>query len=418
MHILPLTSRRGLTVVPSLAFLRRRLWTGLVVLFVAGCSHAPGGTGANPPDRASLASKVFTAENVEWPIIVRVQGSLVADEHATLSSRVAGLVETVCVDRGQAVKKGDVLVALRARDFDLKVTQAEAHVKQTRARLGLREGQKDEDLDPQKAPLVREELAHLNESMTKLERTRSLRGTGASSEEELQNLRAAVEAGQARYQSAQNQVRELVATLALCRAELALAEQARSDAEIRAPFDGIVDHKMTAPGVYVQPGTAVVTLVRTDPLRYTAGVPERRSLDIKPGQGVVIVLEGRKQPLDGKVTRVGPALTTNSRALTVEVDVPNPDNKIPANFFAEAEILVDASARTLAIPLTALNEFAGVEKVWLVRNGEASEQRVRTGRRNFRQVEVLEGLQPGDTILADARLGRAGPVTVLGTKSR
>jgi RND family efflux transporter MFP subunit len=373
-----------------------------------------GGTHGDTPEVTPLSAKVFTVETAAWPIIVRVQGSLAADEHATLSSRVAGLVETVKVERGQVVKKGDVLVELRRRDFELKVMQAEAHVKQTRSRLGLRDEQKDEELDPLKAPLVREEQAHLNEHLTKLERARGLRGTGASSEEELQNLRAAVEAGQARLQSAQNQVRELIATLALCRAELALAEQGLADAEIRAPFDGIIDHKETAPGAYVQPGTPLVSLVRTDPLRFTAGVPERRSLDIRPGQPVVIVLEGRKQPLQGQVTRVSPALTMNSRALTVEVDVPNAGTKIPANYFAEAEILVDPDARTLAIPLAALHEFAGVEKVWLVRNGEASEQPVRTGRRNFRQVEILEGLQPGDTILADARPGRAGPVNVVG----
>ncbi len=387
-----------------------RVVAGLALLAVLGCdpSSAEKSDAKTPP--APLTARVLPVELVPWPTLVRVQGSLQADEIATLSSRVAGLVDHVKVDRGAVVKQGDVLIELRRVDFDLKVAQAEAALKQTRARLGLRDGQKDESLDPTSAPPVREAHAQLQESLGKYERARGLRGTRAIPEEEVYTIKAAVEVNQARYQTAMNLVREMIATLAQNRVELAQAEQARSDSVVRAPFDGIVEHRPTPPGTYVLPGTPLVVLVRTDPLRFTAGVPERRTPLIHPGQKVLIYLEGRPKPLEGPVTRLSPALAMTSRSLTVEVDVPNAGSTIPANYFAEADILVDPEARTMAIPLTALNEFAGVEKVWLVRDGQAIEQRVRTGRRTTERVEILEGLRPGDQVLAEARLGRAGPV--------
>lgn len=388
-----------------------RMLVGCCLVAILGCGHGPGEHGSTEKKELPLLElKTLTLELTEWPMVVRVQGNLQADETATLSSRVAGFVSKVNVDRGHPVKAGDVLVELRMIDFDLKVDQAKAALNQTRSRLGLREGQKDSELDPVKSPPVREVQAVLNESLARYERARSLRGSAATTEEEVQALKAAIEVNQARYQSALNQVRETMATLTLNHVDLALAEQARTDAVIRAPFDGVVEQRPIAPGTYVLAGTPLLTLVRTDPLRFTAGVPERRALMIQADQDVRIVMEGQEQPLLGKVSRRSPALTMNSRALTVEVDVRNPGNKIPANFFAEADIYVDSEARTLAIPLAALSEFAGVEKVWIVQNGEVSERRVRTGRRDFQRVEILEGLRPGDTILAEAQLGRPGKI--------
>lgn len=382
----------------------------LALLAVVGCGHGPAGHAPNEKVVEPLAAATLTVVPVPWPVYVRVQGNLEADEEATLSSRVAGLVEKVNADRGQAVKAGDVLVELRAVDFDLKVKHADAAVKQTRSRLGLREEAPDTELDPLRSPPVREAQANLNDAIARFERTRGLAGSAAASAEELQTLKAAVEVAQARYNGAMNQVRETIATLNLNKVALSQAQQDLRDAKTVAPFDGTIAERMTAKGANVLTGTPLFVLVKTDRLRFTAGVPERRTLQVQLNQKVRVHVEGVKEPLEGTVTRLSPALAMTSRSLVVEVDVPNPGSKIPANFFAEADILVEPEARSLAIPLSALSEFAGVEKVWVVRDGQAVEQRVRTGRRDFQRVEVTEGLKAGDVVLADARLGRPGPV--------
>src|SRR5690606_40307896 len=69
-------------------------------------------------------------------------------------------------------------------------------------------------------------------------------------------------------------------------AELALVKQQVADARIVAPFDGVVETRRTSPGEFVAVGQPVISMVRSDRLRLTAGVPESRAREIKPGQQV------------------------------------------------------------------------------------------------------------------------------------
>jgi hypothetical protein len=97
----------------------------------------------------------------------------------------------------------------------------------------------------------------------------------------------------------------------------------------------------------------------------------------------------------------------------IEADLANADSRFRTGLFAEAEIVVDADERTLAVPESSIVEFAGVEKVWVVRDERAHGQRVRTGRRQGNLVEILEGLNANDQVLANGDEGREGPVSVV-----
>jgi multidrug efflux pump subunit AcrA (membrane-fusion protein) len=90
--------------------------------------------------------------------------------------------------------------------------------------------------------------------------------------------------------------------------------------------------------------------------------------------------------------------------------VPNPDLALQAGLFAQAEITVDADAQALAVPASAVTQFAGVQKVWTVRDGKCAQATVRIGRRDGRRVEILDGLEPGAAIVAVASEGHDGPV--------
>jgi hypothetical protein len=136
---------------------------------------------------------------------------------------------------------------------------------------------------------------------------------------------------------------------------------------------------------------------------------------VQVNQEVRIFVEGEAEPITARVTRVSPGLEMASRSLIIEADVPNPAGRWRAGLFAQAAIVVDQQARVLAVPNSAITEFAGVQKVWLVRNQVAQGQRVVTGRREHGLAEILAGLAAGDTVLAEGQKGRAGPVTPLST---
>jgi RND family efflux transporter MFP subunit len=383
----------------------------LLGALVAGCR--PDGaseaktSSASPSEAVHL--KVVKVAMRDWPRTVRVQGSLVADERAVVGAKVGGRVKDVNVDLGSVVRKGMILVGLDTADLDLKIKQAQAQLEEALAKLGLASGDDEQKLDHRKVPSVMQEQALRDEAKANLDRILSLVEQGAVSREELQQRQAALDVAEARLHSALNGVDQQLALVGVRRAELAIARQIREDSDVRAPLDGVVELRHVAPGTYLQVGQPVVALVRTNPLRFHVGVPEREAPQIRLDQVMKIKLESHEE-LEGRVTRISPALEMSNRSLAVEVDVPNPNARLQAGLFAEGEIIVDPHARTLAVPASAVNEFAGVEKVWLVKDGKAAPQIVLTGRRTETWIEILRGVEAEDLVAVSAREGRLGPV--------
>jgi RND family efflux transporter MFP subunit len=346
-----------------------------------------------------------------WSRVVRTQGSLVGDEHAVIGAKVAGRVKSVHADLGSSVKEGDRLAALDVRDFELQVQQAQAQLAQACAVIGLGADEEIENLDATRTPAVLMEKALLDEARENLQRAQQLSKTKSISDVELQRQIAAERVAQARYELALNTIDENIALVRVRRSQLALSQQNLADGIVLAPFAGVIQQRHVAVGAYLQIGDPVATLVRTDPLRFRSGVPERKATQLRTDQEVRIFLEDESQPIISRITRISPALDMSSRSLVIEADLPNPEARWRAGLFAEAEIVVAADDQTLAVPAAAVSEFAGVQKVWVVQDGEARQQRVQTGRQNADMVEILAGLEVGQLVIADSRQGRAGKVT-------
>jgi RND family efflux transporter MFP subunit len=357
--------------------------------------------------------KVTTVSRYDWPRVIRSQGSLVADEHAIIGTKVAGRIKATYVDLGSTVKRQDRLVSLDLEDFELRIQEAQAQLAEAMATIGLGPGDALEKLDPTKTPAVLVERALVEEARANLQRARQLASTKTITVAELERQIAAERVAKARYDAALNQVDQNIALTEVRRAALALAQQSLRDAVITAPFDGVVQQRHVAAGAYVQVGDPVFTLVRTDPLRFRSGVPERKAIDLALGQVARIYVDGQEVPLTSRITRISPSLDTSNRALIVEADLANPDRRLRAGLFAEAEIVVNPNDRALAIPTSAVMEFAGVQKVWLVEDGVAREQRIQTARRSAELVEIGSGLEVGQVVIRDHRQGRAGPVSAL-----
>lgn len=396
--------------------LRRAASIGCIVLLAGwsfgGCAKNDPISDEKEPAIAAAPDDVLVAEvqSQTWPVVVRVQGSLLGYDRAVVGSKLAARVDEVPIDLGTVVRRGDPLVVLDRRDRELQVEQAAAQLAQARASLGLRPDDSADELDRLQAPPVRLERALMEEARSNLERSKQLLESRVIAAEEAERLQAQFKAAEARYHSSLNDVDSQIATIRVRRAELALAEQLLADTRVVAPFDGIVEQRHVSPGEYLQEGQAVATLVRTDSLRFTAGVPERIAAQIRPGLDVLVRIDGEAAPIRVQVSRLSPALELASRSLLMEADVPNSDLRLRTGLFAEADIIVDAEAQTLAVPASAVFEFAGIEKVWIVRDGKSQEQPIRTGRRNADRIEILDGLTTGDLIIPDARQGHAGAV--------
>ena len=263
-------------------------WAGRAVLLVGatliGCNKP---TPTNTTEREPVVPKEVTvvrARKELWPQTVRVQGSLLAYEDAVIGSKLAGRVAEVAVDLGSVVRQGDVLVKLVRSELDLRVELAEAQLRQACAAVGITPADDEAQFDPTAAPGVDMERAMVNEAQSTVNRAEQLLSSRAVTEQEFDTMVAQLKAAQARYNAAVNLVGEQISMIGVRRKELALARQMVVDSEVVAPFDGVVGEKLVSPGEFVGAGQAVVSLVRSDLLRFTAGVPESRAAEIHVGQ--------------------------------------------------------------------------------------------------------------------------------------
>jgi RND family efflux transporter MFP subunit len=343
---------------------------------------------------------------------VTVSGTLAAEEQVTLSFKVTGRVEEMRVDLGSAVRKGDPIARLTPTDFELRLRQAEAALQQARARLGLDTNGTNDAVALEQTAVVRQARAALTEARRQRERVATFVERGISAKADLEAADAALEIAEGRHQDALEEVRNREAVLAQRRSELALARQQVDDATLRSPIDGVIRERLVFAGEYRAAGTPIVTVVRQHPLRLQLAVPERASISVRVGQPVRVSVEGDTTSYEGRVSRVSPAIEEGTRTLPIEAEIPNQNGRLRPGTFAKAEI-VTANDPAIVVPQDAIVMFAGIEKVLLVRDGKAHEQRVRTGLRVGDRVELVEGVSPGDiVILTPGGLADGSPVTV------
>ncbi|GIX03985.1 MAG: hemolysin D [Planctomycetaceae bacterium] len=404
--------------LPTVLLIVRIALLGLAACH-AGCGgvlpqalpHSGPATGAEepPPQRV----EVYQVRPVSWPITLRVQGALVADETSVIGAKVAGRVADVFVDVGDVIEPGACLVRLDDHESQLELTHAEALLAQACAAIGVTPEVDLQKIDKAQAPIVRQEASLVQEARAQYERAVQLEERQAITTAELEQLRAALEVAESRHASALNAVEEKIAVIGVRRAEVALARQRLAETTIRAPYAGVVAARHIAVGDYVQVGQPVLTLVRIHPLRFRGVAPERYALQIQPGLQVSIRWEGGADSITSQIHRVSPVLDENSRTVSFEAYVENAQRHLRSGLFAEAEIILEPEHQALTIPAKALTEFAGVRKVWRVVEERVEECIVQTGAQRGRWVEITAGLQEGDVIVTAGEGLRAGRRVVL-----
>lgn len=388
------------------------------MVLLAGCSGAEQVPApAEEKELPEIEAEVITIAPQSWRQMIRSQGSLTADEVAMLGARVEGRVEEVHVDLGDSVKIGQPLVSLRKQEFQFHVEQAEAALLQVRSAVGLKPDDPVSKLNPENAPPVVEQRLLWEQAREDLARAQELIQRKALSTSELLQFQTTQAVAEARYNSALNSVRDKIAQIGVREAELLLARDSLAEAVVLAPFDGRVQLKSISPGAYVRVGDALVTLVKTDVLRFRGIIPERYALQLRLNQEVQLQVESIPHPFQIKVTRISPALDLSSRSLSYEAIIDNSANGLTTGLFAEARIVIDEHSTAIVIPESALIEFAGAEKVWKIVDGESQEQEVLTGERRSEGIEILQGLKVGDQILLNAALGRPARIKAISKKN-
>jgi RND family efflux transporter MFP subunit len=373
----------------------------LLVLTV-GCSGPYSTEKVAAKETAATEVDVIPVTMISIPEMVTANGELFAEELTNVTNKVPGRVATLLVDLGTVVKQGDVLAELEKEDYRFRVQQTEALVDQIRARLGLLD-KKTDDVVPEQVAVVKEADAALREAKFILDTTARLAKDGVVSRIEFEKANVRTQGIEARYQAAISEVMQLRSQLSERRAQLSLARQQLEDTTIRAPFSGAITRRQGSIGEFLPVNAAVVTLVRQNPLRVRLGVPERQASRVRQGQTIEIRLEGVPERFTGRVVRLSPAIDVLNRSLVIEGEIPNPNGLLRPGSFVEGSIVVNSGGMGVAVPGAAIMSFAGIDRVFVVKNGTLEDRVVRTGRRmSDSRVEIMEGLSEGDQLVTKA----------------
>jgi RND family efflux transporter MFP subunit len=386
-------------------FLNYTVPTLALSALLAGCGGDPASAGAKGAGKSGKAAgparevRLAQAEERRLARTVDVSGTLAAAEQTQLGFKIAGRLERLLVDIGSPVRRGQVIARLSPTDFELKVRQAETALQQARAQLGLSPSGANDAVDPAQTAGVKQAAATLKQAQLNRDRMARLFQEQLIPRSDLDTAEANFGVAEGRYQEATETARTRQALLSQRRSELAIAQQQLADSVLTAPFDGAIRERLVNAGDYLAAGAPVAVLVRVHPLRLRLAVPEREAAGIQAGQPVALTVEGDPAKHTGRVARISPAISEDNRTLMVEDEVPNADGSLRPGAFARAEIVVQAGDTAVLVPASSIVTFAGIQKVVGVQDGKAVEKKVRTGRHSGDQVEIVDGIKPGESVV-------------------
>lgn len=368
----------------------------LAVLLANGCGKQEPVQAKQ--DTAPVTVKTAPVSSREIQRVVESVGTLFPFDETVVSAEIAGRVIEVRADLGDRVAKGQPLIRVSQEEQQYLVQQNEAQLRMTLERLGLK-NERDRVKDVSETPDVRRAQADLLDAEQRFKRVRSLVDQGIGSQQELDQAQARLKVTQAEYDSAVNQVRNLVQEAERSRAVLDLQRKKLRDTTVYAPFDGAVKDRQVATGTYVQPNSPLLTLVKVNPIRLRLEIPERMAPWIRNGQTADVMMEAfGDRRFVGKIWRISPTVDQSKRTFIVEALIENPAGELKPGSYAKARLATTKRETVLVVPIKAVNYVLGANRAYVVRNDVIDAREVKLGDRYETEVEILEGVKEGEVV--------------------
>ena len=349
-------------------------------------------------DAGPIAIRVAPVVSRQIQRVVEAVGTLYPYDEVVVSAEVDGRVEEVRFDLGDAVAQGDVLARISEEEQRYLVAQTEAQLRQALERLGLK-NEEERVRDIRETPEVRRAQADLFDAEQRYKRARQLVDQGIGSQQDLDAAQARYKAMLAAYDATLNQTRNLIQQVEQYKASLQLQRKRLRDTTVRAPFAAYVKERQVTVGQYVRVNTPLFTLVKINPIRLRAEVPERMAPWIQIGQAAEVSVEAYPdRRFEGRVWRISPTVDQSKRTFLVEALIQNPGGELKPGSYAKARIRTNKFEQVYLVPVRAVNYVLGTNKVYAVRGNTVEPREVKLGDRFGQEVEIVEGVRPGERV--------------------
>lgn len=406
----------------------RPLMAAMLAAGLAGCAEesSANGPATTRPAREAVQVALAPVQIGTLPVTIDVVGTLYGDEEATISAKVPGRVLEIFADVGDRVAPGAPLAQLDPADYELVVRQREMDLFEALASLGL-ETMPPDDFDVSNVATVARARFQAANAKARMERARQLytQDPPLISEQEFTDLETAYQVSERNHDVAVLEARQQIAVAKARESQLGTARQQLADTTVRAPASPAaaqspnpdryaITERRVSVGEYVGQGTAMFRVVADDPIKFRAAVPERYAGQVAIGQQATLRIEGSSEGFTGKVARINPAISVETRTFEVEILVENDDHRLKPGAFGRGTIEVGERSGVVFVPREAIVSFAGVDKVYTVADGKAVEHRVTLLRNEGEMVPVNSDLGGATEVVTFGvgRLAKDVPVQV------
>ncbi len=346
------------------------------------------------------APKAVRVEAVHQEAVRRavdVVGTLTPVDQVTISSEADGRVSRNLADLGDRVKAGQVLIQIDNEKQQYTLEQQQAALARALAQYGANDPEHLPEIE--RTPDAMRANSDLVQATQAFNRATELFKRNLISQQALDDAQAALQSKRAIYNSALQTGKNLRASIQASQAAMKLADRQLRDTQIRAPFDGFVEKRLVNQGELVKTQTPVVAIVRLDPLKVTAEIPEKMAPWINTGESVQLQVDAYQgRTFNGRVSRISPAVNTSTRAFPFEALVPNPDAALKPGTFARVHIESSKIDNVLTLPYAALQYRYGVNRVFVVDGDKLALRELSVGERVGDRIEILGGVKAGERV--------------------
>lgn len=348
MHPTSLLARRLLPLVPL-----------LLGPALPACSTKSDAAPKTRPAPLVVVAKVATrdvAVEVHAPVELRPLAQ------AEVGSKTLGLLDAVLVDRGDRVKRGQLLALVRPSNLPDQLVSARGTLSQTQASASL--------------------------ARKNFERAAQLAPSGVVSQQELQQSQAALATAEAQEAAAKAQVGAFATRL--------------GETRIESPLDGVVTVRRLDPGALVGPTASgtIITVARVDVLRVFVTVNERDVHLVKLGQEAHVEVDALAgKSIKGTVARLAPTLDPATRTLDAEVQIDNAGGELKPGMFGRASIVVANHPGAPVAPATAVQVSSGKRWAFVLKGDKVERREVTVGVDEGDWLEITKGVVAGEEIV-------------------
>jgi membrane fusion protein (multidrug efflux system) len=322
----------------------------LLIVTLHACKDKKSEATAAPVAAKPMTVEVMVVKQQSLLADIEVPGTLIANETTEIHPEMSGLLTQLNIQEGRNVSRGTLIAKLNDGDLQAQMRKLEVQLK------------------------IAEQTEQRQSQLVKIQ--------GISQQD---------------YDLSLLQVQSL-------RADMEIVREAIRKTEIRAPFSGKLGLKNVSPGAYVTPATVLTTVSQLDKMKIQFSVPERYGSQLKNGMNVSFRVDGSPKEFTASILATESTVEESTRSMTARALVKQKDVVLLPGAFAQVTIILGENEKALMVPNSVIIPSGRAKQLFTYEGGKAMMKEVVTGVRDSTNVEVVSGIDQGDTVITSGIL--------------